>query len=72
MDDLSVRKALANLTDDSDVWQALDQVVGEARDNAASVAIDVAVKGEDRVWQCGYAAALTDLHRTLERYRRQG
>ena len=28
--------------------------------------LDVALKGEDRVWQCGYAQALGDLHRTLE------
>lgn len=70
MDELSVRKALANLTDDSEIWQALDHLLGEGKENATGVAIDVAVKGEDRTWQCGYAAALTDLHRTLNRYRR--
>ena len=30
-----------------------------------SQTLDVALKGEDRVWQCGYAQALGDLHRTL-------
>lgn len=70
MDELTIRKALANLTDDSDVWKALDAVLSEGRDNATLTAIDVAVKGEDRTWQCGYAAALTDLHRQLERYRK--
>ena len=70
MDELSVRKALANLTADSEVGQALDHVLGEAKENATGVAIDVAVRGEDRTWQCGYAAALTDLTQTLNRYRK--
>lgn len=70
MDELTIRKALANLTDDSDIWKALDAMVSEGRDNATLTAIDVAVKGEDRTWQCGYAAALADLHRQLERYRK--
>jgi len=70
MDELSIRKALANLTDDNEVWMALDSILSEGRDNATLTAIDVAVKGEDRTWQCGYAAALADLHRQLERYRR--
>ena len=71
MDELSVRRALANLTDDSEVWQALDHVIEDGRINATQVAIDVDVTGEGRVWQCGYAAALTDLQRTLNRYRHE-
>jgi hypothetical protein len=70
MDELTIRKSLASLTDDSDIWQALDSILTEGKTNATQVAIDVAVKGEDRTWQCGYAAALTDLHRQLERYRK--
>ena len=70
MEELMLRKVLANLTEGSDLWRALDQVLTEAKTNATIVAVDVGVRGEDRVWQCGYAAALTDLHRTLNDYRK--
>jgi hypothetical protein len=70
IDDIAVRKALANLTDDNEIWIALDKLLGEAKADASAVAIDVGVKGEDRTWQCGYAAALTDLHRSLNEYRK--
>ena len=66
MDDKQIQRALSNLTDDSEVWQALNKILTDSRTHATLVALDVALKGEDRVWQCGYAQALGDLHRTLE------
>ena len=66
MDDKQIQRASSNLTDDSEVWQALNKILTDSRTHATLVALDVALKGEDRVWQCGYAQALGDLHRTLE------
>jgi hypothetical protein len=70
MDDKQIQRALSNLTDDSEVWQALNKILTDSRNHATLVALDVALKGEDRVWQCGYAQALGDLHRTLEAKRK--
>ena len=70
MDDNQIQRALSNLTDDSEVWQALNKILTDSRNHATLVALDVALKGEDRVWQCGYAQALGDLHRTLEAKRK--
>ena len=70
MDDKQIQRALSNLTDDSEVWQALNKILTDSRTHATLVALDVALKGEDRVWQCGYAQALGDLHRTLEAKRK--
>ena len=70
MDDKQIQRALSNLTDDSEVWQALNKILTDSRNHATLVALDVALKGEDRAWQCGYAQALGDLHRTLEAKRK--
>lgn len=70
MDDKQIQRALSNLTDDSEVWQALHKILTDSRNHATLVALDVALRGEDRVWQCGYAQALGDLHRTLEAKRK--
>jgi len=60
----------ANLTDDNECWIAIDHLLTESKNHATLVALDVAVKGEDRTWQCGYAQALGDIHRTLDKRRK--
>jgi hypothetical protein len=71
MDEKQLNRALANLTDDNEAWMAIDQLLTEFRNHATLVALDVAVKGEDRTWQCGYAQAIGDIHRTLEKRRKE-
>ncbi len=70
MDEKQLNRALANLTDDNECWMAIDHLLTESRNHATLVALDVAVKGEDRTWQCGYAQALGDIHRTLDKRRK--
>jgi len=57
MDEKQLNRALANLTNDNEVWVAIDHLLTESKNHATLVALDVAVKGEDRTWQCGYAQA---------------
>ena len=71
MDEKQLNRALANLTDDNECWIAIDHLLTESKNHATLVALDVAVKGEDRTWQCGYAQALGDIHRTLEKRRKE-
>ena len=66
-----LNRALANLTDDNECWIAIDHLLTESKNHATLVALDVAVKGEDRTWQCGYAQALGDIHRTLDKRRKE-
>ena len=71
MDEKQLNRALANLTDDNECWIAIDHLLTESKNHATLVALDVAVKGEDRTWQCGYAQALGDIHRTLDKRRKE-
>ena len=71
MDEKQLNRALANLTDDTEAWMAIDHLLTESKNHATLVALDVAVKGEDRTWQCGYAQALGDIHRTFEKRRKE-
>jgi hypothetical protein len=59
------------LTDDNEVWVAINYLLTQSRSHATLVALDVAVKGEDRTWQYGYAQALGDIHRTLDKRRKE-
>ena len=70
MDEKRLNRALANLTDDNEAWMAIDHLLTESKNHATLVALDVAVKGEDRTWQCGYAQALGDIHLTLDKRRK--
>ncbi len=69
MDENQLNRALANLTDDNEAWMAIEHLLNESSKHATLVALDVALKGEDRVWQCGYAQAIGDIHRTLDKRR---
>ena len=55
MVDKQIQREASNLTDDSEFWQALNKIFTDSRTHATLVALDVALKGEDRVWQRGYA-----------------
>ena len=70
MDENQLNRALANLTDDNEAWMAIEHLLNESSKHATLVALDVALKGEDRVWQCGYAQAIGDIHRTLVKRRK--
>jgi hypothetical protein len=50
---------------------AIDHLLTESKNHATFAALDVAVKGEERTWQCGYAQALGDIHRTLDKRRKE-
>ena len=49
---------------------ALNALLAGSRRHATAVALDGAIKGEDRAYQCGYAQALDHLHNDLERRRK--
>ena len=70
LDENQLNRALANLTDDNEAWMAIEHLLNESSKHATLVALDVALKGEDRVWQCGYAQAIGDIHRTLDKRRK--
>jgi len=50
MDENQLNRALANLTDDNEAWMAIEHLLNESSKHATLVALDVALKGEDRVW----------------------
>ncbi len=66
MDENQLNRAFANLTDDNEAWMAIEHLLNESSKHATLVAL----KGEDRVWQCGYAQAIGDIHRTLDKRRK--
>lgn len=66
LDENQLNRALANLTDDNEAWLAIEHLLNESSKHATLVAL----KGEDRVWQCGYAQAIGNIHRTLDKRRK--
>ena len=61
---------LQQLDDASAIWQALKEVLDEATDMSVASAISDGIGSDDRHWRAGYAQALQDVMRTLNRYRR--